>query len=213
MASESSPEMSPNRMLFAEHADAAGTRLDVLAALLESGLSVEIVARGRSMEPIIPDGTRLTLAPIAAHMVRVGDVIALRHGSNIRIHRIVSVWHTPEPVYIARGDSSGTIDPPRHAPDLFGRVVHVRTPTGRSHDVTCASWRRLNRALGYLSRHQLRTIGRWPGDVTHAPRFVDRPQPDPPAPNRMLRLLRGGYRWAVWQTFLSVAWAGVRWFR
>lgn len=48
-------------------------------------------AYGRSMEPMIPSGTRVRIEPVAADRIEVGDVVVANVGASTVLHRVRSV--------------------------------------------------------------------------------------------------------------------------
>lgn len=67
------------------------TSSECVADLLLAGHAVRVRVQGRSMNPLIPDGTVLTLAPVTASALRLGDVALYRSPDGRLIcHRLLA---------------------------------------------------------------------------------------------------------------------------
>lgn len=97
---------------------------DVLARSLRGGV---VVARGQSMSPAIPSGSRLRLAQNQA--VHHGDVVAARIGSALVIHRVVGV--DAQGALLLKGDALTAPDGWVQPHDVLGRVAAVDARDGR----------------------------------------------------------------------------------
>lgn len=97
------------------------------AQLLSRGTSVRFKARGSSMRPFIMDGDFITVVPVSASQLRLGDV-ALYSGKTgaLHAHRVITVTRrSGRIVLVVRGDASmGQME--RVASDhILGRVALV----------------------------------------------------------------------------------------
>ncbi len=63
----------------------------VVDSLLAEGLSVRFRAGGRSMLPTVRDGDCVTVAPVDARAVAVGDVLLCRTPRGPVAHRVASI--------------------------------------------------------------------------------------------------------------------------
>jgi cytochrome c2 len=105
------------------------------AELLLEGRAVILVAGGRSMAPSIRDGASVLLEPVRA-LPGVGDVVLLRSGDRLLLHRVVR--RCAEGV-VTRGDGAGGDDGLIAPEQVFGRAMavsgrrplHLRPPFGR----------------------------------------------------------------------------------
>jgi signal peptidase I len=93
-----------------------------------------LIIGGGSMEPAIPLGAAVVDEPVAAADLRVGDVVSLRSGpdlKNIFTHRITRLVERPDGLWIeTKGDANRTIDPSiTPASNVIGRVV-ATVPVG-----------------------------------------------------------------------------------
>lgn len=131
----------PARTSAAIHAHLRGTTLDpaprsvarrgLLRSYRESGRTAWIEARGRSMHPSIPAGSRL-LVDFGRMPGRRGEVIVFDRGDETIAHRLVARRVTPEGTrLIAKGDGEAYLDPAIAEDDVLGVVRRVRTPEGR----------------------------------------------------------------------------------
>lgn len=124
---------------------------DLLADLLRRGHSVSFRAPGMSMRPTIFDGELITVKPVSALDIRKGDIILYTNGKKLTAHRVVRIEKngsvltqssslnphpslldtpsslvTPYPLFITRGDASGTCDEPVQPGQILGKVVSVQ---------------------------------------------------------------------------------------
>ena len=85
-----------------------------------------IIVGGRSMEPAVPIGAAIVVAPVAASDLHVGDVVSLRAGKDRALftHRIVEVLQRADGTWVrTKGDANADPDPtPVPAKDIEGRV-------------------------------------------------------------------------------------------
>lgn len=120
------------------------TRRDAPVALLREALSrfgqVEIRARGGSMAPWVPDGSRCAVAPGTPRWL---DLVALTYGETLVVHR---VWRVVP--LRTRGDAGRRWDPP--AGELLGVVFRVDRPSGRAYRPTRLAWRLAGGATAIL---------------------------------------------------------------
>jgi hypothetical protein len=125
-----------------------GARPLVAAAALRSGVTVEIVAGGPSMRPLLRAGDRLRIAPVAAAALRLDDLAVIaRDDGRLVAHRVIGL--TP---LVLRGDGCAGTDGPIDRASVLGRVVGFRR-----WGVEVALERPLGRALSRGSRR----LGPW----------------------------------------------------
>jgi Peptidase S24-like len=130
-------------------ADARSARL--IIELLRAGETVQFRARGQSMWPAIPSGSRIEVVPGSIAKLRVGQVAAFERAGQVVVHRVERVG--PDGVHFG-GDALGRGDG-RIAPEqVLGRVrvlerrpLSVRLP--RPGELTLL-WRALRRRLSLL---------------------------------------------------------------
>lgn len=91
------------------------------------------------MEPTIPSGSEVRIAPCSREDVRSGDIVVASGPHGLVIHRAVNGGSS----LVLRGDALPGPDGPLEHFEIFGRVVEVR-PTTR---------------LSQLAR-RIRTLGR-----------------------------------------------------
>lgn len=77
------------------------------------------------MRPTIPDGSLVTLGPVAPGAVRVGDVVLVQVGDGASLHRVVARWAG---LVWTKGDLNPWRDPPVPAASVIGRALSVALP-------------------------------------------------------------------------------------
>lgn len=104
-------------------ADPAG---EAILALLARGDEARLRARGQSMRPLLPDGTRLLLRSLSpGEPLHLGDVVLTRPGGLV-LHRVVALRSTDEGLWVVtRGDGRRTADPPLPRSAVLARVVEA----------------------------------------------------------------------------------------
>jgi len=109
--------------------------LDLTTELLRQGTTVRFRHSGRSMYPSIREGELVTVEPVVASDVTLGDIVLYRSQRGLIAHRVVGSSPTQSsalnPHYFLRGDSSLSCDEPVTAKQILGRVVGVKR-NGRS---------------------------------------------------------------------------------
>ena len=88
------------------------------------GMAGRFRAFGTSMEPVIPSGSRLTLAPMDVEKIELGDVVLARVGDETMLHLVKAIDRTGRRVEI-----SGTSGPP-NGWTTFDRVYAICTRIG-----------------------------------------------------------------------------------
>ena len=101
---------------------------DLAAQILRQGGSFQFRARGSSMTPFIRDGDLLTIAPVDAADLQIGDVALYRtRRDRVVAHRVVGrAMEGGEPLLETRGDARLDSDSPVPADDVLGRAVRLR---------------------------------------------------------------------------------------
>ena len=109
--------------------------LDLTTELLSQGTTVRFRPSGRSMYPSIREGELITVEPVVASDVTLGDIVLYRSQRGLIAHRVVGSSPTQSsvlrPHFFLRGDSSLSLDEPVTARQILGRVVGVERD-GRS---------------------------------------------------------------------------------
>lgn len=91
----------------------------MLIELLRSGQSVRFAARGSSMWPSIPSGSRLEVRACRAAELRVGDLAAFEQRGQLVVHRVTQV--SPGGVRL-QGDNRQRSDGHVPAEQVLGRA-------------------------------------------------------------------------------------------
>ncbi len=112
-------------------ANASNLLLDLTAELLSRGTIVHFRASGRSMYPAIREGELITVEPVVASDVTLGDIVLYRSERGLIAHRVVGSSPTQSSVlsphhFLLRGDASLSCDEPVEAHRILGRVVRVQ---------------------------------------------------------------------------------------
>ena len=103
---------------------------DVCVALLRGGTPVRFAATGSSMSPAIRDGDWITVEPVPAEAVAVGDVVLYSGARGLIAHRVLEAHRAGDLVFLARGDARGSTGERVSAAQLLGRVASVERPGG-----------------------------------------------------------------------------------
>jgi signal peptidase len=111
----------------------------VCTDLLHSGILVRFRAPGYSMYPTILHEDVITVEPVEASAVKVGDIILYRDQQSVIAHRVVRIENksdsqahsqssalSPQSQFILRGDARPTGDDPISAEQILGKVVSVK---------------------------------------------------------------------------------------
>ncbi len=134
----------------APDADQNAVRIDgtkifpvLISDLLTDGNKVRFRAPGDSMYPTIRDGDEITVAPIDAASITIGDIILYRHKSGITAHRVMHIIEPSEEnapsapkdpqdrsssetlQFFLRGDAAIVFDDPIRANQILGKVTLV----------------------------------------------------------------------------------------
>jgi signal peptidase I len=111
--------------------------LDLSRELLGLGHRVRFRPAGNSMHPTIRDGETVTVEPVEAAEVRLGDIILHVAGRGLTAHRVVRIEERSRHGlrFILRGDAMNTCDAPVRPDQVLGRIVSVER-RGRSIKVT-----------------------------------------------------------------------------
>lgn len=124
---------------------------------LREGDRVSIVLRGTSMQPLLREPDKVTLAPLDREP-RVGDVVLFRYGKEHRLHRIIAIDGDEVTM---QGDNCYVCEHVRRG-DIVARLVKVTRRSGKQIEVDSAEWQRLSRLS--LQRKAARNTGiRWLG--------------------------------------------------
>jgi signal peptidase I len=93
----------------------------VLDALRRRGRTV-VRVQGRSMYPILRNGTRVEIQPVAYDELEIGDLVVFYDGRGIICHRLVGKAHR---LCYLKGDTNLWIDPPVIWSQVMGRVTRL----------------------------------------------------------------------------------------
>ena len=115
--------------------------LDLTTELLSRGTTVRFRPSGRSMYPSIREGELVTVEPVVASDVTLGDIVLYRSQRGLIAHRVVGTSPTQSSVlsphnFFLRGDASLSSDQPVGEEQILGRVIRVQR---NGHSIALAS--------------------------------------------------------------------------
>ncbi len=93
----------------------------VISALQRRGRTV-VRVQGRSMYPILRNGTRVEIQPVAYDELVLGDLVVFYDGRGIVCHRLIRKAHR---LCYLKGDTNLWIDPPVVWSQVLGRVTRL----------------------------------------------------------------------------------------
>ena len=132
-------------------ANASKLLLDLTTELLSQGTTVRFRPSGRSMYPSIREGELVTVEPVVASDVTLGDIVLYHSQRGLIAHRVIQVNRSQAQLnayraagfslrasssqdaraFRLRGDASLSCDQPVEADQILGRVIRVERD-GRS---------------------------------------------------------------------------------
>lgn len=126
--------------------------VDLAREQLARGRPLRLVARGGSMRPWIPPGSRLLVRPAAAAALAVGDVVLgeLAPGRLV-VHRLLVRPGPDGRPARTKGDRNPRADRPLASAELLGRVERVLRPDGAEAHLLRPAWRALGWSVALLS--------------------------------------------------------------
>lgn len=140
-------------------------RVDLLR---RSGREIESLVSGRSMEPAIPSGAHIRIAP-GAVPVAIGTAVAIVTPGGLVAHRLIARGRFPwnRRFVLTQGDGSRFCDPPVPAELVLGEITGWResdswrsvsppAPTARAGGWRASAWRGLV-GLGFAIHPRLAT--------------------------------------------------------
>jgi len=103
-------------------------------SLLAMGKILEVRATGYSMYPAIKPGAIISIEPFSpGSEPQPGEIIAWRRESGLVVHRVVRVDKNDKgKVFITRGDSCKSEDPPVDAGKIAGKVISFKLTGNRT---------------------------------------------------------------------------------
>ncbi|MBI4313188.1 MAG: hypothetical protein HY594_00075 [Candidatus Omnitrophica bacterium] len=102
--------------------------LTFLRERLARGKSCTVMLEGPSMQPLIPSGALLTVAPVHLPEIEAGDILLVLRKGELITHRVVKILTDGNPKkFILKGDANLRCDPGVGALDLVGKVTGVET--------------------------------------------------------------------------------------
>jgi len=140
------------------------------------GSGVPVV--GASMEPILPEGSRVRTGPAAGRPVR-GDLVLFSRQGDLTVHRVIGLRGDR---LRTKGDASVRAEPDLlAAADLLGVVVEAER-SGRRTDLERPGWRKAGRWIACWSRAWDLAAALVPAALLNHPA-----RPDGRLPRRLLR--------------------------
>ncbi|GEM_PF-6076052 len=105
------------------------------------------VAKGKSMSPFIKEGDRLLLAAFSSSQIKPGDIVAIKTGPGIVIHRLIRKYRRHGRLYFQeKGD--GNLRGETIAPgDILGKAILIKRGEKEKH-LNRPLWQIFNRIMG-----------------------------------------------------------------
>lgn len=106
---------------------------DIGFTLLSEGKTIRIKAEGYSMYPSIKPGAVIYIEPLVkGEIPPAGGIIAWKRETGLVVHRLIRTFKEGErTVFITRGDSKLSDDPPVTYENIAGKVVMIEDIHGR----------------------------------------------------------------------------------
>ncbi len=142
-------------------AAARATALELCCAELAAGTGVRRQVGGRSMRPLLRDGDVVTLQPVSAHTLRLGDVVlCLGRDGRPLLHRLVGTRRTPQGLMLrTKGDALRAEDTPVAADALLGRLERIERADGAgARRIDASAWRWRLSGLAVVARYRARRL-------------------------------------------------------
>ena len=152
--------------------DAAGGRwrmayVDAVREWVAAGQAAWLPIRGASMEPAIPDGSRLLVVARPASAIGPGALVVFEREGRLVCHRVLG-RHRPagERVFLVKGDARPRFDPWVPETHVLAEVIAIEhdghrldltAPRRRARARAAAAWSWLRGGSGTLGRR----IARW----------------------------------------------------
>jgi hypothetical protein len=127
---------------------------ELLEETLNRGHSIRFRAPGDSMYPTIRDGDVITVTPLGASSVTIGDIILYQHKAGVTVHRVMRILKRNEEAsrsalkgsqdrsfsetlhFFLRGDAAVVFDDPVSADQILGKVTLVERSGRRINPYT-----------------------------------------------------------------------------
>ncbi len=117
----------------------------VIEALQRRGRTV-VRVQGRSMYPILRNGMRIEVQPVAYDELQPGDLVVFYDGRGIVCHRLIRKAHR---LCYLKGDTNLWTDPPVVWSQVLGRVTRIVDDEFRIHSIDTP---RNRRRAAFLAR-------------------------------------------------------------
>jgi len=119
----------------------------VLEALQRRGRTVVRVC-GRSMYPMLQNGMRVEVYPVAYDELRIGDLVVFHNGRSIVCHRLI---RKVDRLLYTKGDTNLWADPPVIWAQVLGRVTRIVDHNFRIYPIDTPRYRRRAAILARFS--------------------------------------------------------------
>lgn len=104
----------------------ASVTADLLREWILSGQSAWFRLRGESMQPFLPDGSRILVTGDRGPRIRAGDLLVFDAGDHLVCHRVLGrTGHRRSPSFLTKGDAGWTPAASIPARDVIGRVSAI----------------------------------------------------------------------------------------
>lgn len=99
---------------------------DVVEALLDDELTLEIKMQGYSMYPTLKDGDTARVEKCTPENVKPGDILVFKQHGKFIAHRLIKIDTSQSArMLIAKGDNNRHFDNPFHESELIGKVISI----------------------------------------------------------------------------------------
>ena len=107
--------------------------------------------KGKSMNPIISNNEIITIKPVSADDIMVGDIIAFK--SNLIVtHRLIRKYRNGDKrIIVTKGDSSRDFDIPTKGENILGRLISIEKHNGVVINLETRTWRIINYIIAIYS--------------------------------------------------------------
>ena len=120
-----------------------------LQAIGEAGREILLSVQGTSMLPLMMQGDRVSIRPMPAGMIEVGDVFAFRENGKVIVHRCVGKKTRDGSMrFCQKGDNLEGWSWVREE-QVIGKVERIVKP-GKVLQLSTRPWSRAGRVMGFL---------------------------------------------------------------
>lgn len=102
---------------------------------IKTGTSVCLTATGRSMWPVLTEGTRAVVSPLESDLPAIGSLLLVKRAHGLMVHRCWGVtYNEGVPLVLTKGDNNLVFDPVVPISMVLGYVSLLKNNTGDCRD-------------------------------------------------------------------------------